>query len=380
MNSLALELIEEIIGHVDKKDYISLCHLLASPWAPHEIQSEVQRLHEIHTEVHYIRVLELPDLWCYLPSTHSEAWCQGWTAIDKPLSSLLHKVTHVQELKISGLPWNVLSADFRMIALPGSRAALDGVHRPQADDNNQTFERRHISHLTRLDMTFKDNNYELINWLLGPRSHSDITHIHTLHISLCALQDDSVNQLLRAIGSSLKHVLITLPDVYLRVGPLNLRCPPGVDLATWEEVYRVLAGPHFQFLWVLYINIMPSGVPGNTHKDTGRSLLVGNVQAKHNVWNDGYRMAIKYRRSIHFISTGKGNVGVAVDVEGDVGLEGTTNRESLLPSAGWRYFGVAEHVPKRVIDRIAANYVHRPGHVGDTVVPFSILERPPGQP
>jgi hypothetical protein len=40
-----------------------------------------------------------------------------------------------------------------------------------------------------------------------------------------------------------------------------------VDLAAWEEMCSVLAGPRFQFLRVLHINIGPGSIPWNGSGD-----------------------------------------------------------------------------------------------------------------
>ncbi|KAF8506113.1 hypothetical protein JB92DRAFT_751842 [Gautieria morchelliformis] len=173
-----------------------------------------------------------------------------------------------------------------------------------------------MCHLTRLDMRWNNSTFD--NWFLGPRSHVDVSHVHTLHIHLPRTEDDCVNLLLCAIGSSLKHVFFILPYTFpvlvnlafnvnieflslvyvymgdeclsalsrvlstvdasnhmhhieLRVRPLWLRYGPSVDWATWaawDEVYSVLAGPHFRFLRVLYINAITVYARGNSHDDT----------------------------------------------------------------------------------------------------------------
>jgi hypothetical protein len=178
----------------------------------------------------------------------------SWSVIDKPLSQLLSKFTQVQELKISGLPWNALPGDFRqslcrVLELPSMAfvcindaqfpfmddftnfinhargpigLSLDHIDvyerlRPlgtkQGEGNKQRFERHPISHLTRLDMRCSDSAVLFVDWLLEPRSHFGVSHIHTLHICICGTGNDSVNRLLRAIGSSLKHLFSSLPHV-----------------------------------------------------------------------------------------------------------------------------------------------------------------------
>ncbi|KAF8479950.1 hypothetical protein JB92DRAFT_3042054 [Gautieria morchelliformis] len=381
MDSLALELLEEIIGHVDEKDDISHFHLLACSlvcrfWLPSsqrrlfrhinlkrrplqlaKLHAQIQRLDQVLLNsphlTSYILVLELPDLSSCELSTYDHPGSPSWIAIDNPLPPLLRKLTHVQKLTISGLAWSDLPGDFRQSlcqvleltsmafvcineaiftrtddftnfinharGLTGLSLILVDVswvpRRPletkQGEDNNQMFERNRI-HLTSLHMRprWRHNNPVFINWLLGPRSHLDVSHIHTLHIGHPDAGDASVNRLLRAIGSSLKHVSIIQPysskacvfvnlafnvnievlslvdmdmrgdslstlrrvlstiDASNRIHHMELRMDPlgrvggFVDWAAWEEVYSVLAGPHFQFLRVLYINIEPEhGAP-----------------------------------------------------------------------------------------------------------------------
>ncbi|KAF8472894.1 hypothetical protein JB92DRAFT_1915817 [Gautieria morchelliformis] len=280
MNSLALELVDEIIGHVDEKDDISHFHLRACSlvcrfWLPssqrrlfHHINlmprrvqlkkqhAQIQRLDQVllHSPhlTSYIRVLELPDLSCEL---YSYSHLAPLTAIDEPLAPLLRKLTHVQKLKISRLAWSDLPGDFRQLlcqvvelpsvafvcftnthfipddftnfinharGLTGLSLILDDVswvpqpplETNQVQDNNQRVERNRI-HLTSLDVRPRCGqiNSALTNWLLGPRSNFDLSHIHTLHIELPDTEDASVTRLLRAMGSSLKHVSI-VPQRY----------------------------------------------------------------------------------------------------------------------------------------------------------------------
>jgi hypothetical protein len=60
-------------------------------------------------------------------------------------------------------------------------------------------------------MMCKKNTSVFVNWLLRPQSHLGVSHIHTLHLGAPETEGDSVNRLLRAIGSSLKHLSIIPP-------------------------------------------------------------------------------------------------------------------------------------------------------------------------
>jgi hypothetical protein len=156
----------------------------------------------------------------------------------------------VQQIRISGLPWNVIPGDLkqslcRVLKLPSmafvhisnsqfvsmddfadlinhardsTGLSLDYINtlrlprRPletkHGEDNKQTLERHHISHLACLNIR---KSSVFVDWLLGPQPHLDVSHIHTLHTSLPGTEDDSFNRLLHAIGSSLQHVFIALP-------------------------------------------------------------------------------------------------------------------------------------------------------------------------
>ncbi|KAF8493601.1 hypothetical protein JB92DRAFT_2998302 [Gautieria morchelliformis] len=335
--------------------------------------AQIQRLDQVLLNsphlISYIRVLELPDLSISGLSIYHYPGSPGWTAIDKPLPALLRKLTHVQKLKISDLAWSVPSGDFRqslcqVLELPSmafvcindalfyqmddftnlinhargltglSLNLIDVIWVPrcpletkQGEDNDQRFEGNGI-HLASLDVLCGNDNSEFIsgfiNWLLGPRSHFGVSHIHTLHIALPDTEDDSVNRLLCAIGSSLKHVSIIQPSpssvfvnlafnvnietlslvrMNMRRGSLSTlrRVLSTIDASNhihrmelrindlfssrdtwvdWEEVYSVLTGPHFQFLRVLYINIRPGCDPNLRRGDpvvgTSKGMVAGH--------------------------------------------------------------------------------------------------------
>jgi hypothetical protein len=273
MNSLAIELIDAIIGHVDdniSRSDLRTCSLVCRFWLPssqrrlfHHIYlkrtwgdsqlGKIQRLDQVLLNsphlANYTRALELPDLTSY---GYFESDLPDRAMIDKPLSQLLRKFTQLQKLKISGLFWEHWPEDFRqslcrvlelpsmafvsiylarfafmddftnfinhasgVIGLSLDLIAAGECRRPlgakQGDGNKQRFERHRNSPLTHLDMRCGDNTPVFVDWLLEPPSHFGISHIHTLHIHIGGTGDDSVNRLLRAIGSSLKHLFISLP-------------------------------------------------------------------------------------------------------------------------------------------------------------------------
>ncbi|KAF8513359.1 hypothetical protein JB92DRAFT_2923972 [Gautieria morchelliformis] len=387
MNSLAIELIDDIIGHVNEdyriRSHMHSCSLVCRIWLPSsqrrlfhhirlprlsKLEAKIQRLDQVllyspHL-ASYIRVLELPDLENYGDPMYHEHRPPAWNAIDKRLSSLLHKFTHLQKLNISGLAGDFRQSLCRVLELPSM--AFVSIHyaqficmddftnfinhargpiglylgnietswvppqsfkaeTKQAEDNKEEFDRHRIPHLTRLDMGCRSI---FVNWLLGPRPHLDVSHIHTLHIHLPMTQDDSVNRLLCGIGSSLKHVSIILPHVLPvlvnlafnvnieilsvvqidmgsdtlstfrkvlstvnpsnRIHNMELRVDPfydyntQLDWAAWREVYSVLGGPHFQFLRALYINIEVGDVAWNcSHKPAEVVDLSDNMVYDH---------------------------------------------------------------------------------------------------
>jgi hypothetical protein len=206
MNSLVLELVEAIIGHVGEssadRSHLLACSLVCRLWFPlsqsrllyhikfrkwpiGELNAEIQALDQVLLKwphlASYIRVLELPNM------SKSDPRMRSRITIHK-LSQLLCKFTQVQQIRISGLPWNVMPGDLkqslcRVLKLPsmafvhisGSQfvsmddfadllnhardstgLSLDYIstlclpRRPletkHGEDNKQTLERHHISH------------------------------------------------------------------------------------------------------------------------------------------------------------------------------------------------------------------------------------------
>ncbi|KAF8510437.1 hypothetical protein JB92DRAFT_2940018 [Gautieria morchelliformis] len=274
MDILALELIDEIIGHVDEKDGLRrfdlrTCSLVCRFWVPssqrrlfHRIKFKypLWQYRELHAEIrqldqlllnsphiaNYIRVLKLPDMTYVSRFTDVRG-------LDEPLSPLLPKLTQVQKIEIHGLAWNDLRLErdlrqslCKVLELPSVSfvciygAQFNGMddfmnfisharsltclllypdamwmsQNPVALDDTQADDNKHTERccISRLDMRFRCNNPGSVSWLLGPRSHLDVSHIHTLHIYLPdEAKDDSFNRLLCTIGSSLKHLCISLP-------------------------------------------------------------------------------------------------------------------------------------------------------------------------
>ncbi|KAF8500703.1 hypothetical protein JB92DRAFT_3124329 [Gautieria morchelliformis] len=65
-----------------------------------------------------------------------------------------------------------------------------------------------LSDLRLVSLIYPNTALVLVDWLLGPRSLADLSHVETLRI---VPQGDAVNWLLHTIGSSLKHLELRLP-------------------------------------------------------------------------------------------------------------------------------------------------------------------------
>jgi len=71
--------------------------------------------------------------------------------------------------------------------------------------------RRHL-----LDLGYSGTGFSVfVDWLLGPQSSSEVSHIRTLHVSHYGQSDAHVvNKLLYAIGSSLRHFKLNEPYLW----------------------------------------------------------------------------------------------------------------------------------------------------------------------
>ncbi|KAF8507988.1 hypothetical protein JB92DRAFT_653371 [Gautieria morchelliformis] len=212
-------------------------NLLPRPVRLAKLYAQIQRLDQVLLNsphlISHILVLEL-FLSNSEHSIYDHPGSPSWIAIDNPLTPLLRKLTHVQILKISNLNWSLLPGDLRqslcqVLELPSMafvciRVALFAptddftnfinhargltalslnfvdlswdaqslLETKHGEDNKERFERNRIP-LTSLDMKCWPNNSAFISWLLGPRSHLGVSHIHTLHIGTLDTEDDSIN-------------------------------------------------------------------------------------------------------------------------------------------------------------------------------------------
>ena len=86
----------------------------------------------------------------------------------------------------------------------GEPLSLEGSS-PRRDTKEQGVYSDRWRHL--LDLRLQVNNCsEFVNWILGPHSLLDVSHIQTLHITHYSRSEEHIiNRLLHAIGGSLKH-------------------------------------------------------------------------------------------------------------------------------------------------------------------------------
>ena len=185
---------------------------------------------------------------------------QAWIGSDQTLPLVLGLLRDLTRIELRRLEWNILPLDLRqsicqVLELPSmtsfemersdfasmvdfssllshaegltylSLAEVTTKHRflkpLTSEDTNHgavvkgegDHRRRHLLDL-RLDIT---GYLEFVNWLLGPQSPSKVSHIRTLHVSRYRQSDaHAINELLYAIGSSLRH--FKLNDPYLWCG------------------------------------------------------------------------------------------------------------------------------------------------------------------
>lgn len=81
--------------------------------------------------------------------------------------------------------------------------------RDTKEQRDYSDKRRHL-----LDLRLQVNNYsEFVNWILGPHSLLDASHVQTLHVTGHARSEAHIiNRLLHVIGGSLKHFKFDAPE------------------------------------------------------------------------------------------------------------------------------------------------------------------------
>ncbi|KIM75061.1 hypothetical protein PILCRDRAFT_13876 [Piloderma croceum F 1598] len=294
---------------------------------------------------------------------------QDWIETDQTLPLVLRKLTKLVKMEFRCLRWYPLSLDLRRsissaFELPSlTTVEIDYGLFPNIDDFSNLLSRtKGLARLSLTDIRFHsteplahedreavdeersascrqrhltDLHLEIfyysvfVDWLLEARSPLDVTHIHTLDIMKHYKPDtNAINRLLRAIGSSLKHLQLymvssrfqntTLADISIEFNPhieflhiqhiqsiglgtadamrwlltflstigksnhlkeINLEAEiPGyhtelVDWSAWGAVDSILAGAHFECLRKIDIANPPrlktAPLPSNTKPSTG---------------------------------------------------------------------------------------------------------------
>jgi hypothetical protein len=203
----------------------------------------------LHTSPHlagYIRDLELWDT-CYV--------CQrSCVEADRALPLVLRKLGNLQKLQLWDLHWSTFTAELRqslrwVLQLPSvtmlqihsgrfgslddfanfisharsltrlvlssmdiswpddEEALISGYQEDMEDVGTLDWDKRgRLSELRLMSYRLVDSVH--VDWLLGPRSPAEVSHVQTLHIHP---EGDAVNRLLRTIGGSLRCLKIHLP-------------------------------------------------------------------------------------------------------------------------------------------------------------------------
>lgn len=177
---------------------------------------------------------------------------QHWTETDQMLPLVLRKLTKLATMEFRHLNWDSFSLDLKrsissVFELPSLTAVeiedslfaniddfasllsrtkglarlsladigLYSIEPLAHEDHGAEVEERSASHRQRhlVDLHLEISHHSVfVDWLLEARSPLDVTHIHTLYIMKhCKPDTNAINQLLRAIGGSLKHLQLYTP-------------------------------------------------------------------------------------------------------------------------------------------------------------------------
>ncbi|KIM91592.1 hypothetical protein PILCRDRAFT_810871 [Piloderma croceum F 1598] len=270
-------------------------------------------------------VLELPSL------THVELEKATFANIDD-LKDLLSHAKYSTNLSLNDV--SVLSDE------PLTHVGEDKGP-AEAEVEEHGLHSRLQSNLVSLRLSLNHHHSAFLDWLIGPRSPWDVSHMHTLQVLSSYLDDtDVTNRLLKAIGNSLRHFHLLVPYILSNPSPYRsdtnsntdfnfesnsgikfhyltdiirtksrqvteplpwlLRflsnigkfnqieeikleveipdCDDGpVEWSDWEEVDCLLAGAHFESLRKLNILLLPRATSTREWLLDGRRNLVRNL-------------------------------------------------------------------------------------------------------
>ncbi|KAF8532514.1 hypothetical protein JB92DRAFT_3103574 [Gautieria morchelliformis] len=171
----------------------------------------------------YIRELEV--------RVDANHWTREGRSVDPDQSRLaaaLRRLSKLQSIELYDLEMGKLTVDLcqslRWVLLLPSLTSLkycigqhgninflqDLLTRGDQEDDEPR-ERSHLSHLN-LDLEMEGNLDLYVDWVLGPRSPFEISHIDHLRINLLTKKDEkALNTLFRTIGGSLNEVALGVP-------------------------------------------------------------------------------------------------------------------------------------------------------------------------
>jgi len=221
---------------------------------------------------------------------------QDWIGIDQTLPLVLRRLTNLTTIEFRGLYWNVLPPDLMrsiryVFQLPSltfvdihdarfaniddfasllchtkglTRLALTEINimEPQpheyheVEEEEQRLDSHRRRHIVNLHLALY--NYPIfVGWLL--QSPAEVSHIHTLHISGARQPHDenAINRLLRAIGSSLKHFHFCLPWSlfrfnYISVADISIEFNSDIKFLHLEHIQsRGVKTANDSMLWLL---------------------------------------------------------------------------------------------------------------------------------
>jgi hypothetical protein len=181
--------------------------------------------------------------------------CKGehWVETDQTLPLLLLMLTNLKRIELMRLYWNVLSPDLRqsirsVLQLPSltfveivdsNFASMDDfisllsyaenmtvlslkditsyfpecLRQEETGAKEQPFDSYPQKRLLELNWTL-DHAPRFCDWLLGPQSPWEVSHVHTLKMFRVYESDiNAINRLLHAIGSGLQHFEFDIPCV-----------------------------------------------------------------------------------------------------------------------------------------------------------------------
>ncbi|KAF8479449.1 hypothetical protein JB92DRAFT_2837796 [Gautieria morchelliformis] len=271
-----IDAVTDILHNDDDRDALLTCSLVCSSWRlssqrllfrrvalaldRDDCKRLAQTLLSYPHLADYFR--ELQVYWYgYRPYEDRESRIEAHLAIDQsPLAAVLRKLSKLGKLQtiiLYRLDWSLMTVDLRqslrwVLMLPSitfltldiacyESDPVDLFQHPLTqedqgendDEQRPDLEPRHLSQLN-LGLGSAGNCHAYVDWFLGPRSRFEVSHIQTLRVDNLREGDgQALNCLLRAIGSSLKHLEFYVPSKERMQSPeqgfnINLELNPNI--------------------------------------------------------------------------------------------------------------------------------------------------------